>query len=126
MQPLCPFVLHIFYPIAVTPSLELGHIESQRRFSHLSIGTPGLIHREVQTEALSIHVSRDLYTQEDIEVMYDEPRVRKKTARDIVHVCVRNTFTCNVEKVLSILRWLASWLPILTELRFYKMKKLIG
>lgn len=111
----------------VHPSLDLLPIESERKFSHISVGPPDATHREVQTDSLSIHVSRDLYTQEDIDVMYGGPRdVRKKTVRDKVLRCVKDTFTCNVQKGLAILQWLLSWMPIIPQLRYYNLKKLVG
>lgn len=100
-------------------------IESERKFSHLSVGPPGVIHVEVQTEALSIHLSRDLYTQNDIDVIYGK-KIKKKRLHERMHDCVIDTCTCNVEKGLSLLRWVLSWIPIIPALRRYNLKKLIG
>ncbi|KAH3862583.1 hypothetical protein DPMN_025552 [Dreissena polymorpha] len=52
----------------VSPNLELYPIENVRKFSHVALD--GQQHAEVQTDRLAVHVSRYLYTQEDIEVMY--------------------------------------------------------
>lgn len=121
-----PIKMDIYYLLPVTPSLELARIESERKFSHLSVGPPGVTHREVQTDALSVHVSRDLYTQEDIDVMYGGGDGDRRRFRERIHDYVIDAVTCNVEKGVALLRWMMSWAPIVYALRRYSLKRLIG